>query len=234
VGRRRKTDGEPSPEDRRKAELLERFRGMILRMVPPSMNRVMLAPDPQWSFKTQAFLLRMSDDDRPWEQQAWLAATDVCGCGTRAEEILDLFVWAAGAWGDAEKTDKVLRVVANAYSKPRRPHREFRRPQEQKDSEAIAGMEAREPLPSHEQQGPPEAALIPPRGPIDRNVAPDPVATPRAEQAIGRRIAVDNLSDATERNRKVTSRQPGVVRCDATDTAHPRHPGLHEASTHEQ
>jgi hypothetical protein len=45
VGRRRKTDGEPSPEDRRKAELLEQFRGRIPRMVHPSANRVMLAPE---------------------------------------------------------------------------------------------------------------------------------------------------------------------------------------------
>jgi hypothetical protein len=155
VGQRRKTDGEPSPEDRRKAELLEQFRGMIPRMVRPSANRVMLAPEKEWSSKTRSFLLGVSDDDRPWEQQAWLAATDVCGNGVPAEEVLDLFVWAAGAWGDAEKTDKVLRVVANAYSKPRRPHREFRRPQEQKDSEAIAGMEAREPSPSQAGEGAP-------------------------------------------------------------------------------
>ena len=150
MGRRRKTDGDPSPEDRRKAEILAKLRDMIPEMKPPSANRVMLAPDPEWSSKTQSFLLGVPDDDRPWEQLAWLAATDVCGCGVPAHEILDIFVWAAGAWGDAEKTDKVLRVVANAYSKPRRPHREFRRPQEQKDSEAIAGMEAREPSPSQE------------------------------------------------------------------------------------
>jgi hypothetical protein len=150
MSKSRQKAGEPSPEDRRKAELLEKFRGMVTRMVRPSANRVMLAPDPEWSFKTRAFLLRMSDDDRPWEQLAWLAATDVCGCGVPAEEVLDLFVWAAGAWDDPEKLDKVLRVVANAYSKPRRPHREFRRPQERNDSEAIARMEAREPSPSQE------------------------------------------------------------------------------------
>jgi hypothetical protein len=175
VGRRRKTDGEPSPEDRRKAELLEQLRGMVTRIERPSMNRVMLAPDPQWSFKTRSFLLGVSDDDRPWEQQAWLAATDVSGCGERAEDVIDLFIWAARAWDDPEKLDKVLRVVANAYSKPRRPHREFTRPQEQKDSEAIAAMEAREPSPSHELEGAPEAALMPPRGPIDRNVPPVPL-----------------------------------------------------------
>ena len=45
MGRRRKTDGEPSPEDRRKAELLGRFRDVIPRMVRPSANRVMLAPE---------------------------------------------------------------------------------------------------------------------------------------------------------------------------------------------
>jgi hypothetical protein len=150
VGRKRKTDGEPSPEDRRKAELLEAFRRRIPDLKRPIMNRLMLASDPQWSFKTTNFLLGMSDDDRPWEQQAWLAATDVCGCGTPAEEILDLFVTAVRAWDDPEKLDKVLRVIANAYSKPRRPHREFRRPQEQKDSEAIAEMKAREPSPSQE------------------------------------------------------------------------------------
>ena len=148
--RGRKTDSEPSPEDRRKAELLEEFRRMAPELKRPSMNRVMLASDPQWSFKTRSFLLGVSDDDRPWEQQAWLAATDVCGCGTPAEEILDLFVTAVRAWDDPEKLDKVLRVIANAYSKPRRPHREFRRPQEQKDSEAIAEMKAREPSPSQE------------------------------------------------------------------------------------
>ena len=126
MNRRRNTDGEPSPEDRYKAELLEKLRGMVPGMKRPSANRVMLAPDRRWSFKTQSFLLGVSDDDRPWEQQAWLAATDTHGCGVTAEEVLDLFVWAAGAWGDAEKTDKVLRVVANAYSKPRRPHRDFR------------------------------------------------------------------------------------------------------------
>ena len=150
MGRRRKTDGEPSPEDRRKAELLEQFRGMIAELKRPNLNRVMLAPEKEWSSKTKSFLLGVSDDDRPWEQLAWLAATDVCGCGVPAEEVLDLFVWAAGAWDDPEKLDKVLRVVANAYSKPRRPHREFRRPQEQRDSEAIARMEAREPSPSQE------------------------------------------------------------------------------------
>jgi hypothetical protein len=140
VGRRRKTNGEPSPEDRRKAELLEEFRRKIPELKRPCMNRVMLvSDDPRWSFKTRSFLLGMSDDDRPWEQQCWLAATDVCGCGTPAEEVLDLFVWAARAWGDAEKTDKVLRVVANAYSKPRRPHREFRRPQEQKEEKGPRG-----------------------------------------------------------------------------------------------
>ena len=139
MGRKRKTDGEPSPEDRRKAELLEQFRGVIPRMVRPSANRLMLAPDREWSFKTQSFLLGVPDDDRPWEQLAWLAATDVCGCGVPAHEILDIFVWAAGAWGDAEKTDKVVRVLANAYSKPRRPHREFRRPQEQKEEKGPRG-----------------------------------------------------------------------------------------------
>jgi hypothetical protein len=56
VGRKRKTDGEPSPEDRRKAELLEEFRRMIPRMVRPSANRVMLAPDPEWTFETRSFL----------------------------------------------------------------------------------------------------------------------------------------------------------------------------------
>jgi hypothetical protein len=122
----RQKTGEPSPEDRRKAELLEQFRGMIPRMVRPSANRVLLGPDSAWSQRTQAFLMGVSDDDRPWEQVAWLAATDTCGCGAPAEEVLDLFVWAARAWGDTEKTDKVLRVVANAYSKPRRPHRDFR------------------------------------------------------------------------------------------------------------
>jgi hypothetical protein len=151
----RQKTGEPSPEDRRKAELLEKFRGMIQRMVPPNANRVLLAPESAWSQRTQAFLMGVSDDDRPWEQQAWLAATDACGCGTRAEEILDLFVTAVRAWDDPEKLDKVLRVVANAYSKPRRPHREFRRTQEQKDSEASAGMEAREPSPSQEGEGAP-------------------------------------------------------------------------------
>jgi hypothetical protein len=155
VGRRRKTDDEPSPEDRRKADLLEQFRGMIPRMVRPSANRVMLAPEKEWSSKTRSFLLGVSDDDRPWEQQAWLAATDVCGCGADASEVLDLFVTAVRAWDDPEKLDKVLRVVANAYSKPRRPHREFRRPQEQKDPEAIAGMEAREPSPSQAGEGAP-------------------------------------------------------------------------------
>jgi hypothetical protein len=126
VGRRRKTDGEPSPEDRRKAELLEQFRGMIPELKRPCTNRVMLAPDPQWSFKTRSFLLGVPDDDRPWEQQAWLAATDVCGCGDRAEDVIDLFIWAARAWDDPEKLNKCLRVLANAYSKPRRPHRDFR------------------------------------------------------------------------------------------------------------
>jgi hypothetical protein len=151
----RQKAGEPSPEDRRKAELLEKFRGMIPRMVRPSANRVMLGPDPEWSLKTQSFLLGVPHDDRPWEQLAWLAATDVCGCGTPAEEVLDLFVSAVRAWDDPEKLDKVLRVVANAYSRPRRPHREFRRPPEQKDSEAIAGMKAREPWPSQEGEGAP-------------------------------------------------------------------------------
>jgi hypothetical protein len=126
VGRRRKTDGDPSPEDRRKAEILAKLRDMIPEMKPPSANRVMLAPEKEWSFKTWSFLLGVPVDDRPWEQLAWLAATDVCGCGVPAEEVLDLFVNAVRAWDDPEKLDKVLRVVANAYSKPRRPHRDFR------------------------------------------------------------------------------------------------------------
>ena len=155
VGRRRKTDGDPSPEDRRKAEILAKLRDMIPEMKPPSANRVMLAPEKEWSFKTWSFLLGVPVDDRPWEQLAWLAATDVCGCGVPAEEVLDLFVNAVRAWDDPEKLDKVLRVVANAYSKPRRPHREFRRPQEQRDSEASAGMEAREPSPSQAGEGAP-------------------------------------------------------------------------------
>ena len=122
----RQKAGEPSPEDRRKAELLEKFRCMVPAMERPSANRVMLAPDPEWSFKTRSFLLGVPDDDRPWEQLAWLAATDTCGCGADAEEILDLFVTAVRAWGDPEKIDKVVRIVANAYSKPRVPHRDFR------------------------------------------------------------------------------------------------------------
>ena len=126
MGRRRKTDGEPSPEDRRKAELLEKFRGMIPELKRPSANRVMLAPEPEWSSKTRAFLLGVPDDRRPWEQLAWLAATDTCGCGVPAEEVLDLFIEATASWDDPEKLDKVLRVVANAFSKPRRPHRDFR------------------------------------------------------------------------------------------------------------
>jgi hypothetical protein len=126
VGRKRKTDGEPSPEDGRKAELLEKFRAMIPRMVRPSMNRVLLAQDRAWSQRTQAFLMGVSDDDRPWEQVAWLAATDVCGCGTPAEEVLDLFVTAVKGWNDPERLDKLLRVVANAFSRPRRPHRDYR------------------------------------------------------------------------------------------------------------
>ena len=139
MGRRRNTDGEPSPEDRLKADLLEKFRRMIPEMERPSANRVLLAPDSAWSQKTKSFLMGVSDDDRPWEQVAWLAATDTCGCGERPEEILDLFIWAARAWDDPEKLDKVLRVVANAYSKPRRPHREFRRPQEQKEEKGPRG-----------------------------------------------------------------------------------------------
>ena len=151
MARTRKTDGEPSPEDRRKAEILAKLRGLIPELKRPNANRVMLAPEKEWSSKTTSFLLGVSDDDRPWEQQAWLAATDVCGCGGGdASEVLDLFITAVRAWDDPEKLDKVLRVVANAFSRPRRPHREFRRPQEQKDSEAIAGMEAREPSPSQE------------------------------------------------------------------------------------
>ena len=150
MGKSRQKAGEPSPEDRLKAELLEKFRRVIPEMERPSANRVLLAPDSAWSQKTKSFLMGVSDDDRPWEQVAWLAATDTCGCGERPEEILDLFIWAARAWDDPEKLDKVLRVVANAYSKPRRPHREFRRPQERNDSEAIARMEAREPSPSQE------------------------------------------------------------------------------------
>jgi hypothetical protein len=66
-----------------------------------------------------------------------------------------LFVTAVRAWDDPEKLDKLLRVIANAYSKPRQPHREFRRQREQKDSEAIAGMEARETSSSQEGQGAP-------------------------------------------------------------------------------
>jgi hypothetical protein len=127
MSRRRKTDGEPSPEDRRKAELLEHFRGLVPAMERPSANRVMLAPDSMWSYKTRSFLLGVSDDRRPWEQQAWLAATDTCGCGVPAEEILDLFIWATASWDDPEKLDKTLRIVANAYSEPRRPHREYGR-----------------------------------------------------------------------------------------------------------
>ncbi len=123
----RQKAGEPSPEDRRKAELLEKFRSMIPEMKRPSTNRVMLAPDSMWSYKTRSFLLGVSDDHRPWEQQAWLAATDTCGCGADAEEILDLFVTAVRGWDDPERLDKVLRIVANAYSQPRRPHRDFRR-----------------------------------------------------------------------------------------------------------
>ena len=126
MGRTRKTDGEPSPEDRRKAELLEQFRGMIAELKRPNLNRVMLAPEKEWTSKTRSFLLGASDDDRPWEVRAWLAACDVCGNGVAAEEVLDLFVTAVGAWGDPEKLDKVLRVIANAYSKPRRPHRDYR------------------------------------------------------------------------------------------------------------
>ena len=126
MGRRRKTDGEPSPEDRRKAELLEAFRRRIPDLKRPIMNRLMLASDPQWSFKTTNFLLGMSDDDRPWEQQAWLAATDVCGNGVAAEEVVDLFVTAVGGCDDPEKLDKVLAVLANAFSRPRRPHRDYR------------------------------------------------------------------------------------------------------------
>jgi hypothetical protein len=126
VGRRRKTDSEPSAEDLRKAELLEEFRRMIPELKRPSMNRVFFGSDPQWSFKTTNFLLGVSDDDRCWEQQMWLAASDTHGCGTPAEEILDLFVTAVAAWEDPEKIDKCLRVVANAYSKPRRPHRDYR------------------------------------------------------------------------------------------------------------
>jgi hypothetical protein len=123
----RQKAGEPSPEDRLKAELLEKYRGMTPELKPPSANRVMLAADPAWSQKTKSFLMGMSDDDRPWEQQAWLAATDTCGCGTPAAEILDLFVWAVGGFDDPERLDTVLRSVANAYSKPRRPHRDYRR-----------------------------------------------------------------------------------------------------------
>jgi hypothetical protein len=126
VGRRRKTDGEPSPEDRRKAELLEKFRGMIPELKRPCTNRVLLAGEKEWTSRTRSFLLGVSVDDKPWEARAWLAATDVCGCGVPPEEILDLFVWAAGGFNDPERLDKVLRVVANAYSKPRRPHRDFR------------------------------------------------------------------------------------------------------------
>jgi hypothetical protein len=126
VGRRRKTDGEPSPEDRRKAEVLEKLRGMIPEMERPNANRVMLAPEKEWSSRTRAFLLGVADDDRAWEQQLWLAATDVCGCGAAPEEVLDLFVTAVAAWDVPEKLDKVMSVVANAYSKPRRPHRDYR------------------------------------------------------------------------------------------------------------
>jgi hypothetical protein len=145
LGRRRKTDGELSPEDRRKAEILEQLRGMIPELERPCMNRVFLvSDDPRWSFKTRSFLLRVSDDDRPWEQRAWLAATDTCACGTPAEEVLDLFVWAAGAWGDAAKTDTVARVLANAYSKPRRPHRDFRRDETgQRRGAGLVGDQAR-------------------------------------------------------------------------------------------
>ena len=99
---------------------------MVSGMKRPGMNRIMLAPEPQWSYKTRSFLLGVSDDNRPWEQQAWLAATDTCGCGARAEEVLDLFVTAVRGWDDPEKLDKCLRAVANAYCKPRRPHRDFR------------------------------------------------------------------------------------------------------------
>ena len=122
----RQKTGEPSPEDRRKAEILAKLRGLIPELKRPNANRVMLAPEKEWTSKTRSFLLGVSDDHRPWPMQAWLAATDVCGNGVAAEEVVDLFVTAVGAWGDPEKLDKVLRVIANAYSKPRRPHRDYR------------------------------------------------------------------------------------------------------------
>ena len=126
MGRRRKTDGEPSPEDRRKAEILAKLRGLIPELKRPNANRVMLAPEKEWTSKTRSFLLGVSDDHRPWPMQAWLAATDVCGNGVAAEEVVDLFVTAVGGCDDPEKLDKVLAVLANAFSRPRRPHRDYR------------------------------------------------------------------------------------------------------------
>ncbi len=123
---RRKT-GEPSPEDRRRVELLEKFRGMIPEMKRPSANRVKVAPEPEWSYKTRSFLLGVSDDYRPWEQLAWLAATDVCGCGVPAEEVLDLFVTAVRAGrpgetrqGPGRRRERVFQAPAAASRLSRR------------------------------------------------------------------------------------------------------------------
>jgi hypothetical protein len=175
----RQKTGEPSPEDRRKAELLEEFRRMIPELKRPGMNRVMLASDPQWSFKTRSFLLGVSDDDRPWEQQTWLAATDVCGCGTPAEEVLDLFVTACRAWGDAEKTDKIMRVIANAYSKPRRPHRDFRGEHRNVPHRSPgAGAHPRGSLWPDQQRGTglvgPDTAAVPGPGKVPPSMASEP------------------------------------------------------------
>jgi hypothetical protein len=123
----RKKAGDPSPDDLVKAELVEKFRTALAGMRRPSSNRVLLGGwDDQWSYKTCLFLQGMSDDGRPWEQQAWLASSDLHGCGVPAEDVLDLLVQAVGAWDDEAKREKILRVVANAYSKARTPHRSYR------------------------------------------------------------------------------------------------------------
>ena len=170
----RKKAGEPSPEDRRKAELLEKFRSMIPELKRPSTNRVMLAPEPEWSQKTKSFLMGVPDDHRPWPQAGMAGRGRRCVRLRRSWRRGSSWTFSSGPPGASttrRKLDMVLRIViANAYSEPRRPHREFRRPQEQKDSESSPRIQAR---PTIEAWAPPVNGY--PRTPSDISQRADPL-----------------------------------------------------------
>jgi hypothetical protein len=114
VKRRKKPRSDDPAKEQRIAEVRRLLEG--LQRPNPSSRLIRATTIPGISGTNQLYLSGARLAEKPWPSALWWAARDLAGNGVALEEVIDLLLESACAWGDdPERQDLAVRTIVNAF-----------------------------------------------------------------------------------------------------------------------